>query len=386
MNRLLAAACFLAWSAPAMSRDLTILMLSRVDDPFYTASVADDGVARPAPPRPMAGAALAVRDVRAIGRAIGIEIRLESRELAADADLAQAVRDAGSAMAVIGDLTGPDLLVAAKAAEGRLAVFNIRDDTDALRRAACGTSLFHVPASTAGQTDALAQFVVRHNWKNVLLLTGPLDADRVLASAFVISAKKFGARLVADKPFVMGNDPRRREQNSVALMSYGEEFDVAFVADTAHDFGRAVPYALARPRPVIGSVGLMAGDWDPLADRFGAPQVNNRFAKFAGRPMTPADWAAWVAVHAVVEAVARKGAADTAGIVQRLQDGSVQLDVSKGMAASFRSWDHQLRQPVMLRTAEAVIDYAPIDGFLHQVTTLDTLGLGSTDMPCKAAQ
>ncbi len=368
-----------------MARDVTILVLSRANDPYYEASVSEDGVARPAPPRPMAGAALAIRDVRAIARATGIDVKLESRELPDDADVAQAIRDAAPAVAVVADLTGPDLLAAARAADGKLAVFNIRDDTDDLRKAACGLSLFHVPASTTGQTDALAQFVVRRNWKSVLLLTGPLDADRVLAKAFTVSAKKFGAHIVAERPFIMGNDPRRRDQNSVAMMSYADDFDVAFVADTAHDFGRMVPYALARPRPVIGSVGLMAADWDPLADRFGAPQVNNRFAKFANHPMTPQDWAAWVAVRAVVEAVARKAAITAPDIVARLEDGSVQLDVSKGMAASFRSWDHQLRQPIMLRSAEAVIDYAPIDGFLHQVTTLDTLGLGAFDMPCKPA-
>lgn len=383
MSKWFLAVCLLAWAGPAQARDVTILMLSRADDPLYVPSVNNDGVARPAAPRPVAGAALAIRDVRAIARATGIEVKLETRELAADADMAQAVRDAAPAVAVVADLAGDDLLQAARAANGQLAIFNIRDDTDDLRKAACGLSLFHVPSSTTAQTDALAQFVVRRNWKAVLILIGPLDADRSLAKAFAASAKKFGAHIVADKPFIMGRDPRRREQNSVALMSYADDFDVAFVADTARDFGRAVPYALARPRPVIGSVGLMAADWDPLADRFGAPQVNNRFAKLANRPATPQDWAAWVAVHAVVEAVARQAAATAADIVLRLEDGSVQLDVSKGMAASFRSWDHQLRQPVMLRTAEAVIDYAPLDGFLHQVTTLDTLGLGAADMPCK---
>lgn len=389
MNRLVLAvlcAWWVAGSGAAQAKDFSILMLSRADDPFYLPLVADDGVARPAPARPMEGAQLAIRDVRAIARATGIDIKVVSRVLAPDADVAQAIREAPPSIAVIADLAGPDLLTAAQAAEGHLAVFNIRDDSDALRKASCALSLFHVPTSITGQTDALAQFVVRRNWKRVLMLTGPLEEDRVLAAAFTASAAKFGARIVADKPFIMGNDPRKREQNSVALMSYADDFDVAFVADTAHDFGRAVPYALARPRPVIGSVGLMAADWDPIADRFGAPQVNNRFAKFAQRPMTPEDWAAWVSVHAIVEAVARQGAATAPDVVAKLADGSVQLDVSKGMAVSFRSWDHQLRQPVMLRSAEAVIDYAPLDGFLHQVTTLDTLGLAASEMPCKAVQ
>lgn len=371
-----------AEAAPA-PRDVAIMVLSRSADPFYDATVAQDGVAHPALPRPAAGAALAVRDILAIARATGISVKLDEKILTPDADVAQAVRDAGPDIAIVADLAGLDLLAAAKSAAGQIAVFNIRDDTDALRRDACALSLFHIPASITGQTDALAQFVVRHNWRHVLLLTGPQSEDRILADAFTVSSAKFGAKIVADKPFVMGNDPRKREQNSVALMSYADDFDVAFVADTARDFGRAVPYLLARPRPVVGSVGLMAADWDALADRFGAPQVNNRFAKFAGRPMTSLDWAAWVSVRAVVEAVARKNAVTAADVVARLADGSVQLDVGKGVAASFRAWDHQLRQPVMLRTAEAVIDYAPIDGFLHQVTTLDTLGLGPGDVPCK---
>ena len=374
-----------AAAAPA-PRDVAIMVLSRSADAFYDASVGQDGVAHPPLHRPVAGAALAVRDILAIARATGISVRLDEKSLSPDDDVAQVVRDAGPDIAIVADLVGPDLIAAAKAAAGQIAVFNIRDDTDALRREACALSLFHIPASITGQTDALAQFIVRHNWRHVLLLTGPQNQDRILADAFKASAAKFGARIVADKPFVMGNDPRRREQNSVALMSYADDFDVAFVADTARDFGRAVPYLLARPRPVVGSVGLMAADWDAIADRFGAPQVNNRFAKFAGRPMTSLDWAAWVGVRAVVEAVARKGAVTAADVVARLEDGSVQLDVTKGVAASFRAWDHQLRQPIMLRTADAVIDYAPIDGFLHQVTTLDTLGLGPGDVPCKLAQ
>lgn len=362
------------------TRDLTIVYLSREGDPAYAARVAADGVAVPAAPRPRDGAELALRDVRALARATGLNVKLEARALAEG----EAVAPALFGDAVVADLAGPDLLEAAKAAAGRLAVFNIREDSDALRKAACALSLFHVPASVSMQTDALVQFIVRRNWKRVLSLTGPLEADQAFAASFAASAKKFGARIVADKPFVLGNDPRKREQNSVALMSYAEDFDVAFVADTARDFGRTVPFALARPRPTIGSVGLTAADWDAQADRFGAPQVNNRFARLAHRPMTPGDWATWVAVRAVVEAAGRGGAKTPSEIVAKLGDGSVQLDVTKGVVASFRPWDHQLRQPVMLRTADVVVDYAPIDGFLAQTTALDTLGLGPGEVPCKS--
>jgi len=57
--------------------------------------------------------------------------------------------------------------------------------------------------------------------------------------------------------------------------------------------------------------------------------------------------------------------------------------MSKGIQRSFRIWDHQLRQPIMLHTADAVIAIAPLDGFLHENSVLDTLGLFDRDTNCK---
>ena len=50
---------------------------------------------------------------------------------------------------------------------------------------------------------------------------------------------------------------------------------------------------------------------------------------------------------------------------------------------SFRSWDGQMRMPITLSTADAVIEAAPIDGFEHEVTTLDTLGTDQPEFVCK---
>jgi ABC transporter substrate binding protein (PQQ-dependent alcohol dehydrogenase system) len=280
-------------------------------------------------------------------------------------------------------LPGADMAAAARAvSDGRLPLFNIRDGDDALRREFCGTGLFHVIPSRAALTDALAQFVVRRNWRRVLILVGPEEADTALARSFERSAKKFGARIVDSKPFVVGNDPRNREQTNVALMTNDSDFDVVFLADTLRDFGRYVPYRLSRPRPVIGTEGLQASAWDPAAERYGAPQVNSRFARSAGRPMSELDWSAWVATKAVAEAVARASAFSGPEIVRALSQGNLTIEMSKGVTGSFRTWDHQLRQPIMLHTANAVIEFAPLEGFLHERTTLDTLGLTENDVPC----
>jgi hypothetical protein len=43
---------------------------------------------------------------------------------------------------------------------------------------------------------------------------------------------------------------------------------------------------------------------------------------------------------------------------------------------SFRRWNHQLRQPILLATADAVIARAALPDFLHRTNALDTLGAG----------
>jgi ABC transporter substrate binding protein (PQQ-dependent alcohol dehydrogenase system) len=84
----------------------------------------------------------------------------------------------------------------------------------------------------------------------------------------------------------------------------------------------------------------------------------------------------------VGEIVARTAARAPSEIVRNLREGAIPIDLSKGVTGSFRKWDQQLRQPIMLHTYNAVIDFAPLDGFLHEHSTLDTLGLESRDVPC----
>jgi ABC transporter substrate binding protein (PQQ-dependent alcohol dehydrogenase system) len=284
---------------------------------------------------------------------------------------------------VIADLPMDDFLAVVRAAPAAMPVFNIRFAEDALRKSFCGTGLFHVVPSTGMLTDALAQFAVQKNWRRVLVLFGPLPADKLLADAFAGSAKKFGARIVATKQFSYGNDPRKREQTDVTLMTSTDDYDLVFLADTAHDFGRFVPYQLAKPRPVIGTEGLQATAWDPLSERYGSPQVNHRFQRFAHRDMGEGDWAAWVAVRSVVEAAVQAHARDAAAVATALAHDELPIDVSKGIQGSYRPWDHQFRQAIELRTGDAVVAYAPFEGFLHQRTPLDTLGTDQGESPCK---
>lgn len=151
--------------------------------------------------------------------------------------------------------------------------------------------------------DGLVQYAVSRKWTNLLEFQGPTPADGATTAAFERSVNKFGAHIVAQQKFVPGSDPRQRQHNDPALMSaVNRDFDVVFVADSDFDFARTVPYHLVRPRPVIGSIDLEPVAWH--WDHNGAPQVNSRFEKKAnGRHMAGADWAAWVAVKMIVQAV-----------------------------------------------------------------------------------
>ena len=59
------------------------------------------------------------------------------------------------------------------------------------------------------------------------------------------------------------------------------------------------------------------------------------------------------------------------------------LDAYKGNPVSFRPWDNQLRQPILLHTHNAVVERAPIAGFLHPTQNMDTLGYDRGDEKCR---
>lgn len=392
MTRTLLAGLACLWLASGLAspaqaqapREIVIGYVSRADDPAYAEVKSRDGVFRLVRRAPLPGAELGLRDALAGARAAGLALRLEHVTLAAGEDIGAAVArlSAAGATAAILDVPVQDFRAALGKAPDLLLV-DVRETDDALRVETCAAPVVHVQPSRLMRTDALAQFLVRRNWKKLLVLFGPEDEDRALADSMQASAKKFGARVVAAKAFAVSNDPRRREETSVALLTGGTDFDAVFIADSRGDAGRVMPYRIALPRPVVGLHGLDAVAWSPYSERNGAPQLNRRFERDAGRPMADADWAAWVAVRAIAEAEAREARQPTgAPLHRRILDQELRLELYKGVPGSFRPWDRQLRQGLLLATHNAVVELAPLDGFLHETNTLDTLGLLPNQTPC----
>jgi ABC transporter substrate binding protein (PQQ-dependent alcohol dehydrogenase system) len=337
--------------------------------------------------RPYPGSRVALDDARAVGRVVGIEFAMAKATGKSVDELAQRIlrwMTEEGVHFVLADLPAAALKdLAHRLSDHAVVLFNISAPDDSLRGSDCAKNVFHTYPSQAMLSDALAQFLVARGWPQILVLQGPAPEDAATVAALQRSARKFRLEIVATRPFLLTNDPRNREQTNIRLLTGGVGYDVVFVADSSGEFARYVAYETGLPRPVVGSAGLVPTAWSWSWDRDAAVQLQHRFEKMASpRRMNGADWAAWEAVKAVTQAVLRTHSTDFAALTAFLSSDRLTLDTVKGNPGSFRAWDHQLRAPILLGTADAVIERAPLPQYLHQTNVLDTLGLDRPETAC----
>ena len=378
---LLLAAC--AAAAGAATHKATLLV--RADD----ARLARDRVERAYLGHPGGSAAdgldVALKEAQfeldAAGTALALE-RTTVADAAAARDATARAQKAGH-VAVVADLPAEWLLAAADAAP-LLPLLNVGDAADRLREKDCRAGLMHLLPSERMRADALAQTLVSRRWSQLLLLVGSSAADAERAAVAQAAILRYGLKIAARRPFKLSADPRERELANPALLTSaaGVAYDVVWVVDSDGEFARSLPYRTALPRPVVGDAGLVALAWHAQFERFGAPQVSRRFARSAGRPMVSHDWAAWMAGKALVAAAVAAPKGNAAAFAKALT--TVDLDGSKGLGMAFRSWDGQLRQPMLLSDGQGVVALAPADGVLHPKNNLDTLGADAPEKLCKA--
>ena len=336
--------------------------------------------------RPYAGAEVALKESRFAGASAGVRFGL-ARATGQNVDELIASLEKLDRQGVhffLVDAPG-DLVreLALRTRDREVLVFNLTALSDELRQAACQSNLLHIASSHAMLMDALTQYLISNKWRKVLVLQGPRSGDAEILASLQRSAKRFGLKIVDVRPFELGRDPRQRDRNNVALLTSGKDYDAVFVADSDGEFARAVPYQIQKPRPVVGSAGLVPDWWHWAWERHGAPQLNKRFLKQANRWMTGYDWAAWMGVKTIVEAVQRTGTTDFSVLASYIRGQEIVLDGFKGYRLSFRPWNNQLRQPVFLTTTNWVVERAPMDGFLHDRNNLDTLGFDEKETRCQ---
>jgi ABC transporter substrate binding protein (PQQ-dependent alcohol dehydrogenase system) len=338
--------------------------------------------------RPYQGSQVALEDARAVGRVVGVEFSMEKSTAKSVDELVQQISGwvtSDGFHFVLADLPAAPLKdLARRLADRPVILFNISDPDDSLRGADCANNVLHTYPSETMLSDALMQYLVAKGWLQILVLQGPAPEDAAMAAALQHSAKKFHANIVETRPFLLTNDPRNREQTNIVLMTGGVRYDVVYVADSSGEFGRYVLYQTSLPRPVVGTAGLVPTAWSWSWDRDAAVQLQHRYEKVSPpRRMNGADWAAWEAVKAVTQAVMRTRSIAFDAVKAFLLSDQLTLDTVKGNPGSFRAWDHQLRAPVLLSTADAVIERAPLPQYLHQTNVLDTLGIDEPETACR---
>jgi ABC transporter substrate binding protein (PQQ-dependent alcohol dehydrogenase system) len=379
-----------ATSAPAPADTVTIRIaylakriVKKLPHSFLDLPPQDDGVA---------GARTGLADDNTTGRFTGQGFALDEMLLSDKDDVAAAFRTliAAGHRLVIVDLPAADLLAVADLPEAKSTILlNVAASDDRLRAADCRANVLHVAPSRAMLTDALVQYLVLKRWRNVLLAPGPSDADKDYAAAIMRSLKKFGAKLVAEKPWTFEPGARRTDTGhfqiaaEVARFTQGISYDVLVVADEDGDFGSELPYRTTDPRPVAGTQGLTPTSWARPFEQWGATQLQNRFRRQASRWMDERDYAAWMAVRAVGEAATRAKSGDADTIIRYMRSPDFEIAAFKGVKLSFRPWDGQLRQPILLVDAEALVSVSPQPGFLHEFSELDTLGIDRPETQCK---
>ena len=332
------------------------------------------------------GVRLAIEDNNTTGRFTNQNFTLEEVVVPLEGDVVQAfkVLAAKGYRHVVAHLSAADLVrIQALPEATGLLIYDISTRDDALRGQQCSAQALHLLPSRAMRADALAQYMLKKRWQNWFLVTGPSNNDQLYAAALKRAAKRFGMRIVEEKTWTHTFDARRTAQSDVPVFTQGVDYDILVVADEAGLFGEYLAYRTWLPRPVAGTQGLVPTAWHRTHEQWGAVQLQNRFREQAGRWMTEEDYAAWLAVRAIGEAATRTGSVDHARIKAYLLGDAFALAGFKGKKLSFRSWNGQLRQPVLLAAARSLVAVAPLEGFLHPKNELDTLGYDEPESKCR---
>jgi ABC transporter substrate binding protein (PQQ-dependent alcohol dehydrogenase system) len=373
----------------AQALDVSIVFITREEEPRLPLSFVDPVVEDPG----VWGARLAIDDNKTTGGFLGHEYNLIETTVPAGEDIAAVFEDAvaeGRTL-FIADLARDDLMALAEHERaGDVLIFNGRVGDDDLRTDTCFPHVFHTALSRAMRADALVQFLVWKRWTRLYLVAGTLDNDIAFADALRRAATKFGAEIVAEDSYEYSAISRRTDsghtqiQEQIPLATQGGgEYDVLLVADENEVFGEYLPYNTYAARPVAGTHGLVASSWHRVQEQWGSTQIQRRFTDIAGRWMEERDYGAWLGIRSIGEAVTRLNAVDVAGIRDFLRSEAFQLGGFKGVGLSFRAWNQQMRQPVLLVDKRILVSASPQPGFLHQRTPLDSLGY---DMPETACQ
>ncbi len=262
-------------------------------------------------------------------------------------------------------------------------LINIANKSSSFRKNFCSKNLLHTIASHAMLYDALAQFLVKRNWKNWLLIKGEKKEDKEVYQAIIRAKNRFGANIVEEKIWTSNSDIRRKAQDEMPSFTQSSDYDVIVVADYFGDFGEYIYFNSWLPRPVAGTQGLRPLTWHKVIEAWGAAQLQKRFEQNFKRWMNSKDYASWLAIRTILRAVSTTKTKDLKRNIDFIYSNNFDLGAYKGRKLTYRPFNGQLRQPIALVHSKALVSHSPQVGFLHPLTDLDTLGISKYEMNCK---
>jgi ABC transporter substrate binding protein (PQQ-dependent alcohol dehydrogenase system) len=322
---------------------------------------------------------------------VGVQANIKQLELDASISFKEQLADVARSGMLILDLPLEAMVEVANISNDMKTVaFNVRHSNTSLRESLCLPYVFHTIPSDGMYFDALGQFLVYRGWRKVLLVKGPSEQDTQRAESLVRSLKKFGTTVVDERTFTLSHHPDDRDENRPDFLTGGVSYDVVAVIDSQKDYGRYLQYSTRSARPVVGDVGLTPASWHFALERYGAPQLNERYRQFKPdalmspqAAMTDSEFAAWSAVKLITNSLNSRQQTKDVDLHAVLTDPDSQVDLYKGTRGSIRLWNHQLRQPILLAASRAVIAVAPMPKFLHPKHYVDTLGLDKPESDCQ---
>ena len=306
---------------------------------------------------------LAVAEINAAGGINGRKVELlkeDSVNPQTASTKAERMIERDKVACIIGEISSASALTIAQVAERNKTLFiNTGANSDELRGKNCKKFMFHIESQnsmyvkTAGRALLARGLVKDKKWFS-------LTADYAFGHDLLKVAKRFmaanGGEFAADKlvptdttdfsPLLL--EIRNAKPDLVISNLAGNQI-TNFIKQYA-EFG--LPY------PIAGFGFDTALAWGAGGDNFAgtwpltwhhdvaAPSAKAFVAAFAkkyGKPPENQAWGEYVALKAIVQAIAETKGTDSAKLIEYFEKGAP-IDVLKARKGSFRAWDHQLLQ------------------------------------------
>lgn len=128
----------------------------------------------------------------------------------------------------------------------------------------------------------------------------------------------------------------------------------------------------------VASNGYWLASWDPALTIKASSSFNSAYASMTGSASDATAWAGFAAVEILEQASHATHSVNPEDLSSYLSNGGNTFDVGKGMPVSFRSWSHQLRQPLYVVKINPDAQWGPNPeaqaGLAQVVATLPVIG------------